>query len=328
MARAGIVSLLLIIAVISLAATVHADAAGDRAEDRQAGVTLTTGEIDSSTVAVGAFAVVIHGLGERQPDLGAWESLATSRGYIQAIDAETLVLGMGANEWPEMIALERIETLVLPGTSVLEGVDRDSTAAVAADAAAVAEPTPSRAAEDSVQATGSRRQVIKYSHRQPWREERDIGFAFKCGIGAYVGILSAVAGFLIFLPFIECADPDGGQEPLIFCNEWAGPPMQAAKIGFLAGTASGVTLVDPYRKFTYLYALAGSWVGLQVARELADRVNDGKGYASLGIHIGVPAVMAALASEGMRGFHEERRFSVGLTPGRRGSLSAVATLRF
>ena len=107
-------------------------------------------------------------------------------------------------------------------------------------------------------------------------------------------------------------------------------PFQAAKIGFLAGTALGVTLVDPYRKFTYLYALAGTWVGEQVARELADRMGypPRESYVAMAFYIGVPAAMAALASEGMRGFHKEPRFSVGLAPDRGGSMSVVATLRF
>ena len=320
----------------------------------QVGVILKAGEIDSSRVKAGAFAVVIHGQGKRHPVSGEWEHLDTARGYIQSVDwqQQWLILAQGRDGQRKRIALDHIQTLVMLRAHTRKGESRATSLDAAkvekrtavpsakgqvphldgagADAAAVAEPTPSRAAEDSVQATGSRRQVIKYSHRQPWREERDIGFAFKCGIGASVGILSAVAGFLIFLPFAECADPDGGQEPLIFCNEWVGPPMQAAKIGFLAGTASGVTLVDPYRKFTYLYALAGSWVGLQVARELADRMGypPRESYVAMAFYIGVPAAMAALASEGMRGFHKEPRFSVGLAPDRGGSMSVVATLRF
>ena len=345
----------------------------DADEAPPVGVILEAGEIDSNRVEVGAFAVVIHGQGERHPVSREWEQLVTTRGYVQAVDAENLTLARARDPGQDRIALKRIQTLVLvgalPPTSadqesrladiVVDGDSRDGDTgfsssgrrntiqaqtepadslglrlltkpmdgdSTAADAAAVAGPTPSRAAEDSVQATASRRLITNYSQRPSWREERDIGFAFKCGIGAYVGILSAVAGFLIFLPFAECVESDGDS---IFCDI-EGPPFQAAKIGFLAGTASGVTLVDPYRKFTYLYALAGTWVGEQVARELADRMGypPRESYVAMAFYIGVPAVMAALASEVMRGFHKEPRFSVGLAPDRGGSMSVVATLRF
>ena len=109
----GVRFFLMAIAVASLAATVYADEGGDRAEDRQAGVILETGEIDSGTVKVGAFAVVIHGLGKRHPVSGKWESLATARGYIQAIDAKTLILGLGGNFGLEQIALDHIQRMVL-----------------------------------------------------------------------------------------------------------------------------------------------------------------------------------------------------------------------
>ena len=47
------------------------------------GTILKADEIDSTRVKVGAFAVVVHGLGERRRVSGMWDSLETARGYIQ-----------------------------------------------------------------------------------------------------------------------------------------------------------------------------------------------------------------------------------------------------
>ena len=84
-------------------------------ESLRAGVVLEDGEIDSSTVEVGTFAVVIYGQGERQPVSGERESLTTARGYIQAVDAETLTLALEGDHGAKQIALNRIQTLVLIG---------------------------------------------------------------------------------------------------------------------------------------------------------------------------------------------------------------------
>ena len=288
---------------------------------------LEAGEIDSNTVKVGAFAVVIYW--ERDPVSEEWESPVTSRGYVRSVDAETLILAMGRDRRTKRVALDRIQTLVLIGQPSLEWTNKDSSAVtLAAEAAAVVEPAPSMAAEDSVKATASRGLVTSYSQRSRWLEDRNKRLAVKCGTGAYMGTLSAVAGFLIFLPFAECAESDDDGDP-IFCDI-VGLPVQAGQIGHVIGTALGVTLADPYDRFTYLYALGGTWVGRGAARELVTRLPDkaGWGWVALGSYVALPAAMAALASEGMRGFHEEPRFSVGLTPDRRGSMSAVATLRF
>ncbi len=63
-----------------------------------AGEVLQAGEIDSSKVEVGSYAEVIYGTGEK---------LSTARGYIQAVDAESLTIGRGL--WKEQIAFERIQ---------------------------------------------------------------------------------------------------------------------------------------------------------------------------------------------------------------------------
>lgn len=79
-----------------------------------AGVVFEAGEIDSSTVKPGAYVEVIYGKGERDPVSGAWEKLDTVKGYIKAIDSETLTIG--ERFWKKEIALERIQKLTIPDT--------------------------------------------------------------------------------------------------------------------------------------------------------------------------------------------------------------------
>ena len=76
-----------------------------------AGMVLEAGEIDSSKVEVGAYAEVIYGTGERDQVSGEWERLDTARGYIKAVDRESLTIGRGF--WKEQIVFERIQKLIL-----------------------------------------------------------------------------------------------------------------------------------------------------------------------------------------------------------------------
>ena len=76
-----------------------------------AGVVLKAGEIDSSKVTVGAYAEVIYGTGERHLLSGEWKKLETVRGYIKAVDAETLTIGRGF--WKGQIAFDSIQKLIL-----------------------------------------------------------------------------------------------------------------------------------------------------------------------------------------------------------------------
>ena len=62
---------------------------------------LTSGEIDSSKVEVGAYVEITYYKGEKRE---------TTRGYIKAVDSETLTIGRGL--WQEQIAFERIQKLI------------------------------------------------------------------------------------------------------------------------------------------------------------------------------------------------------------------------
>ena len=74
-------------------------------ETIMAGMVLKTGEIDSSKLKVGAYAEVIYGKGEK---------LSTARGYIQAVDAESLTISQGLGK---RIAFDRIRQLILAESS-------------------------------------------------------------------------------------------------------------------------------------------------------------------------------------------------------------------
>ena len=76
-----------------------------------AGIVFEAGEIDSSRVKPGAFVEVIYGKGERDEVSGTWEKLATARGYIQAIDSKTLIIG--ERFWKKEIALECVQKLTI-----------------------------------------------------------------------------------------------------------------------------------------------------------------------------------------------------------------------
>ena len=90
-----------------------------------AGVVFEAGEIDSSTVKPGAYVEIIYGKRERDPVSGEWEKLDTVKGYIKAIDAETLTIG--ERFWKKKIELERIQKLTIPDTDGemgrLSGID-------------------------------------------------------------------------------------------------------------------------------------------------------------------------------------------------------------
>ena len=107
--RMAIVGSLVLLLLGAGAATWASD---DKAGERT-GVVLEASAIDSSTVEVGAWAVVVYGQGERHPVSGAWATLDTVRGYIQAVSRRSLILSLERDGEPESIAIERIQTLRL-----------------------------------------------------------------------------------------------------------------------------------------------------------------------------------------------------------------------
>lgn len=76
-------------------------------------IVLEANQINSSTVKVGALAVVVYGQGKQQPISGEWAKLDTIKGYVKAVKRRVLVLSLERYGWPESIVLERIQTLTL-----------------------------------------------------------------------------------------------------------------------------------------------------------------------------------------------------------------------
>lgn len=76
-----------------------------------AGVAFEAGEIDSSAVKPGSYVEIIYGRGEWDPVSGEWQRLDTAKGYIQAVDAERLIIG--EQFWKKEIALERVQKLTI-----------------------------------------------------------------------------------------------------------------------------------------------------------------------------------------------------------------------
>lgn len=104
--------LLITVLFLSIAHSTYAGQGGDTVYSSRGGLILEAGEISSSTVAAEAFVVGIYGKGERKLVSGKWEQLVTVRGYVKAVDAETLILAQGRDSSPKR-ALNPIQTLVL-----------------------------------------------------------------------------------------------------------------------------------------------------------------------------------------------------------------------
>ena len=288
------------IAVVSLAAQVYADEGGDW----QAGMTLTAGEIDSSTAKVGAFAAVVHGLGERHPVSGAWEQLKTDRGYIVAIGAETLIPGLGRDEWPEVITLERIQTLVLPGTPVLEGVDRDSTEVDSSRTVSRLRETPD----------GRSMGRVKERHRPFDIEDAGLRRLAKVAAGTASGIFTTV-----IVANVIATDS----------RTMGGHYLGGAAIGSSVGFPLGVSSVDPYDSLskTLLAGVIPAAVGIGSVQFRNIQGRD-MWFFAFGMAYVIPVIGSLIASELSRDFSQDRHISLGVAPIPNGALSVSTTLHF
>ena len=303
----GTVILLLAMVNHAHADTGREDAEGLRLRTR---VVLEPGKIDSSTVEVGALAVIVHMQEKPHPILREWEQLVTTRGYVQSVDAEVLTLALERNGRTQRIAVDRIQRLTLIGSS--ETVERNS-----------AQVAVSRA-DGGFEGT-----LDTLSVRTDDKADTRIGKKLA------VGVLGGVGGGLVGAALMVSADRGdfGVALPALF-GFWGGN---------LVGTAVGVSSVDPQDNFLITLAgsaLLGVGVPYGVVFMFAD-VNNETAYGIFGA-ISVlsaflgPIVGATIASERWRKplsakLHlkpEARRVSVGLVPQPQRGLSAIATLRF
>lgn len=252
------------IAICAMVNHTDAETARDDAE-----VVLEADEINSSTVKVDDFVVVVYGKGERQPTSGEWAKLDTMQGYVKAVKQRALLLSLELYGWPESIALERIQTLTLV----------DLPASVKTDEMGVG------------------KQIVS-----------------KLFFGAVSGGISAYLGGAIGGRFESCEEDCGFYEAA----------MTGAAIGYTAGTAYGVSRIDPHDQFvpSLLGSLLGFGGGIWLTANSGDEL-----WLWPFIFVG-PVAFATVMSELSRKPPEARRFSVGLVPNPKKGLSAVATLHF
>ena len=320
--------------------------ANDDGESRRAEVALEVGEIDSSTVEVGALALVVYGQGERHLTSGAWTKLDTARGHIKAIDRRRLILGLEPDGWSKWIALDRVQALILVGSLSLGAANRNST-----QAAGEIETAADRMDND---------RVIEISRKELIQALADSGHAER-GFQAMPDTISVkkddrggttrriknklLLGIIGGNVFIVMGTLIGSGIDYYYgtCRGWFPTNEQhssddrlcldmgafiGASTGWVLGIPIGVSMLEPNDRF--IHTLGGSLGGL-VTSGLLTIMSAGALWPSM---IVAPIVGATLASEWSR--HPElsrkplepRRFSLGLASDRRGGLSAVATLRF
>ena len=265
-------------------------------------------EIDSSTVEVDDFVVVVYGQGERHPTSGEWAKLDTVRGYIKAIDQRRLIIGLEPDRWSKWIALERIQTLSLIGSASHKSADGGSKQ-VAYGRAVRGLTKPS----DRLSGMLRRRDDM----------EPDKRIALKLASGAFTGVFAGLVGGVILIGMAVESQPEAETDPsAAYAIEGAIAAISGFCIGNTVGSAVGVSKVDPHDRF--IMSLGGSVVGLIGGIGLT-YVSGGALWPSLFVS---PAVGATVMSELWRKPPEARRFSVDLVPNPKRGLSAVATLRF
>ena len=139
----------------------------------------------------------------------------------------------------------------------------------------------------------------------------------KLFFGAALGGVSAFSGVGIGIAIESC--PERGV-PDDWCG--VGGALWGGTFGLIAGTAYGVSRIDPHDRF--FFPLLGSLMGLGAGIWLTSA---GQGELWLSTFVS-PVAFATAMSELSRRPPEVRRFSVGLVPNPKKGLSAVATLRF
>ena len=282
-------------------------AASDGPESVRVERVLTAGQIDSSTVDVGALAVVVYGQGKRHPISAAWTQLDTVRGYIKAVDSRRLIVGLEPDGWSKWIALERIQTLSLIGAP-LSAADRDPTRTSTTKRAQPAQAEPVAARSDSLSEQMEamvKRYYTKADNREALRILKKVG----AGTASGLFVTGAVMNFLY--------ERDSKRSNAL-TYFWGG-----LLFGTTAGFPIGVTLVDPYDSLT-MTLLAGVIPG-SVGIGLVWPANHEIGFLVAYV---TPIIGSLIASEKWRKPPEARRVSFGLSPIPNGGLYHTILLTF
>ena len=266
------------------------------------GVTLSGSEIDSSSVEVGATAIVIYGLGQQDSATGEWRSLNETTGVIQAVNSRRLLLAVPENAVSQRIDLARIQTLILGRTSLPPSTVPDTIRAQT-------EPVDTLALMETRHPSGM--------------ENRRLRLVAKVAAGT---VSAAVLGALtigVQAARWEDTDPStssSGMEGLVFF-------VQGLLVGSMVGFPMGVTLVDPHDSFL-VTLLGGATPGLAGIMMMA--AGRGSAVSVIGgvVTLFGPIVGSLHASEKSRKRPRDRRVSLGLAPTLNGGLTPVARLRF
>ena len=297
-----------VILLLTMVNHAHADAVREDAEGLRTEVVLEASEIDSRTVEVGALAVVVYGQGERHPTSGEWATLDTARGYIKAVDPRRLIVGLEPDGGSKWIALTRIQTLRLIGSSSLGAADRNSTQVDSGRTASGFQAMPD---------------ILSVKTGRGDDREAGIRIAKKLGAGALWGSTFGLFSGTLMAGSVIRPGVDGiGQEVVFYFFGW---------LGYTVGTAVGVSRVDPHDRF--ISSLMGSLLGNVSGIVLAPITGSPNAL------LVCPVASVALAvwlSEGSRNRLAERtskplevsRFSIDLGPSLGGHFLAVAKLRF
>ena len=128
------------------------------------------------------------------------------------------------------------------------------------------------------------------------------------------GLVGGVAGAAIS----DCSTEDP------YCKLEYGTP--GLLLGYLVGVPVGINRMDAHDRFTY--SLAGSLIGGAVSLAVFKMVENETVEKIWSALVICPLVSAAIMSEFFRKPPESRRVSIGLLPGPKGRVSAVAILRF
>ena len=286
-------------------------AASDIPESVRVEQVLIVGQINSSTVDVGAFVVVIYGQGERHPVSGAWTQLDTVKGSIKAVDSRRLIVGLEPDGWSKWIALEHIQTLSLIGAG---SADRDHTLTRTTKRVQPAQAEP----EDS----------LKVKDSPPLFDIDDKGLRIFAKAGA--GIITSAAttapliGMILWMESLD--DESSGRNDI-----GSGVGIFIFSLfSHTFGSPIGVTLVDPHDSpnETLRWAQIGGLGGLGVGVVFAGIPEPLGAIGSFAaIYLG-PVVGSIYGSEKSRKPPQAHRISVDLVPAPNRGLSAVATLRF
>ena len=167
--------------------------------------------------------------------------------------------------------------------------------------------------ESSFQMDRLKKTTDTLSEKKENKPNRIVG---KLASGVLGGTLSGLAGGLVGINVGDCSEKER------FCEEEHF--VIGGWIGYLVGVPAGMSAFDSCDQFKY--SLAGSLIGGAASLVIftdEDTLEDL--WPALFIS---PFVGAAIMSEFSRKLPEGRRVSIGLLPGPKGRVSAIATLRF